>query len=171
MSNLQYDIDKQIQDTTPVDELNFHPVESRYRNVQMILTSIGYLLLCAAALFLLLIDNPLWCIIAESIIVVAFAVNLFILRKAWIFKGYALREYDISYRSGVVFPSVTTIPFSRLQQVSVKQNPVSRYFRLYSVEVVNGAQALASITINGLTEENASKIKDTLLNKLRNETE
>lgn len=169
MSNQQCDIDRVTQETTPIDKLHFQPVESRYRNVQMILTSLGYLLLGLAALFLLVIDNPLWCIVAESLIAVSMAVNLFILRKAWLFKGYALREQDICYRSGVLFPSVTTIPYNRLQQVSVKQNPVSKIFKLYSVEVVNGAQAMAALTVHGLNEENANNIKSILINKLRNE--
>ncbi|MDE5808513.1 MAG: PH domain-containing protein [Muribaculaceae bacterium] len=169
MSNHQCDIDAFLSDIDFVDELTYNAVDSRYRNVQMVLTALGYILLGGAALFLLLIDNPLWCIMAESAIIVAMAVNLFILRKAWLFKGYALREQDLSYRSGVVFPSITTIPYSRLQQVSVKQNPVSKIFKLYSVEVTNGAQALSSITIPGLTEEKAANIKNLLINKLRNE--
>ena len=56
-----------------------------------------------------------------------------------------------------------------MQQVSLKQNPISKYLHLYSVEVVNGAQALASLTIPGLTEERANLIKSTVIDKLRYE--
>ena len=169
MSNHQCDIDAFLSDIDSVDELTYNAVDSRYRNVQMVLTTLAYILLGSVALFLLLIDNPIWCILVESSVIVAMIVNLFILRKAWLFKGYALLEQDLSYRSGVVFPSITTIPYSRLQQVSVKQNPVSKIFKLYSVEVTNGAQSLAAITIPGLTEEKAMQIKNFLINKLRNE--
>lgn len=169
MSNLQYDLSTLLQETAPVDTLTYHPVERRYRNVQIILTTFLYLLLAAGALFLLLLENPLWCVLTEATILIAMTFNLSILLKAWKFKGYALRQQDISWRSGVIFPSVTTIPYSRLQQVSVKQNPISRLFNLYSVEAVNGAQAFASLTIHGLNQEDASKINDFLLSRLRNE--
>ncbi|MDE6717248.1 MAG: PH domain-containing protein [Muribaculaceae bacterium] len=169
MSNLQCDLSTLLQETTPVDTLTYHPVERRYRNVQIILTTILYLLVAAAALFLLLLENPVWCCFTEAAILIATTFNLFILLKAWKYKGYALRQQDISWRSGVIFPSVTTIPYRRLQQVSVKQNPVSRLFHLYSVEAVNGAQAYASLTIHGLNQETASQINDFLLSRLRNE--
>ncbi|MDE7408695.1 MAG: PH domain-containing protein [Muribaculaceae bacterium] len=171
MTNNQIMMEELTEDFKPIDELDYSPVESRYRNVQMILTALGYLLLGAAALFFLLLDNCVWCIAAECIIFVAFAANMFILRKAWEFKGYALREHDITYRSGIVFPKTTTIPYSRLQQVSVKQNPVSKIFGLYAVEIVNGAQGMASLTIPGLSEEKANQIKNISIEWLKNDDE
>ncbi len=158
-----------LEDITPIGQLNYDGVDPRYRSVQIILTTLLYILFAALALLLLLLDDSLWCILAESIIVVAMAINLFIVRKAWDFKGYALRENDITYRSGVVFPTVTTIPFCKMQQVSVKQDPVSKIFNLYAVEVVNGAQAISSLTIPGLTKEKANQIKSVVIDKLRYE--
>lgn len=151
----------------PVEELHYEPVDPRYRTVQLVLTVLGYLLLAVLALLLLLLDDCLWIVLAESIILVALVTNIIIARKAWSFKGYALREYDITYRSGIIFPTVTTIPYKRVQQVSVKQNPVSKIFNLYSVEVVNGAQALSSLTIPGLTEERAAQIKSIVIERMR----
>lgn len=171
MSNQQICIEDIIADVRPVDELQYERIDRKYRNVQMILTALGYLLLGGAALFLLLLDNCIWCITAECVIAVSFAVNMFILRKAWEFKGYALRERDITYRSGVVFPKTITIPYVRLQQVSVKQNPVSKIFGLYAVEIVNGAQGMASLTIPGLPEERANQIKDIAIEWLKNDDE
>lgn len=158
-----------IEDITPIEDLNYEGVDPRYRSVQIILTALLYVLFAALALFLLLLDDILWFILAEAVIVIAMIVNLVIVSKAWTFKGYALRENDITYRSGVVFPKITTIPFSKMQQVSVKQNPVSKIFRLYSVEVVNGAQAMSSLSIPGLTNERANQIKSIVISKLKYE--
>lgn len=155
----------------PVQDLPYEPIEARYRTLQIVTVLITYVILGAVALLLLLLDNCIWCILAECVIAVALIINLFIVRKAWLFKGYRLSGYDISYRSGILFPSVTTIPFNRLQQVSIKQNPVSKLLHLYAVEVVNGAQGLASMTIPGLSEENAEHIKGTLVEKLKDEQE
>ncbi|MDE6510879.1 MAG: PH domain-containing protein [Muribaculaceae bacterium] len=160
-----------MESVRPVDELQYEKINRKYRNVQMILTALGYLLLGGAALFLLLLDSCIWCIAAECVILMAFAINMFILRKAWEFKGFALRECDITYRSGVVFPKTITVPYLRLQQVSVKQNPVSKIFGLYAVELVNGAQGMASLTIPGLSEERANQIKDIAIEWLKNDNE
>lgn len=153
----------------PVDGLHYEHIDSRYRTVQIVLAGFGYIILAGLALLLLLLDDCIWCIIAECVILTALAINMAILRKAWSFKGYALREHDISYRSGVIFPKITTIPFNRMQQVSVKQNPVSRLLHLYSVDVVNGAQELSSMTIPGLSEERANQIKGIVIERMRHD--
>lgn len=169
MTNTQFYLNeiKNVIDT--VEDLQYEPIDRKYQIVQIVLTLSGYLVLATSALLLLLLDNCLWFFLAEGIILIAMSINFIIVRKAWIFKGFALREYDISYRSGIIFPIITTIPYNRMQQVSVKQNPVSKFFNLYSVEVVNGAQAMSSLTIPGLTEERANQIKNIVIDRLRHE--
>ena len=95
--------------------------------------------------------------------------NLLILPKAYNYKGFVIREHDITFRSGIIFPSVITVPFCKIQQVSVCQNPVTRLFGLYSVDLVNGAQLLATIRIPGLTEERADKVKALVIESIKNE--
>ncbi len=148
-----------IEEFEPIEQLEFEPVSEKYRNVQMILALIAYTLLVATASLLLLADSIWWFIAAESVIIISAVVNMTILRKAYRFKGYALREHDITYRTGVIFPKLTTIPYTRIQQVSISQNPVSRYFGLCSVDIVNGAQGLSSLNIKGLPKEKADQIK------------
>lgn len=150
----------------PVDELHYEPVSEKYRSVQIVCAVIVYCLLAALALLLLLVGSSLWCVAAEVLIAVSFVINLSILRKAYKFKGYALREHDITYRSGVIFPKTTTVPFSRIQQVSVSQNPVSKFFNLCAIDVVNGAQGLSSLVIQGLTKEKADAIKNVITQRL-----
>lgn len=171
MPNQQILMEDISNDVRPIEQLRYERIDRKYRNVQMILTGLGYLLLGGAVLFLLLLDDSIWCIAVECAIVIAFAINMFILRKAWEFKGYALRERDITYRSGIVFPKTTTVPYIRLQQVSVKQNPVSKIFGLYAVEIVNGAQGMAALTIPGLSEDRANQIKGIAIEWLKNDDE
>ena len=82
ISNQQICIEDIIADVRPVDELRYERIDRKYRNVQMILTALGYLLLAGAALFLLLLDDCIWCVAAECVIMTAFAINMIILRKA-----------------------------------------------------------------------------------------
>lgn len=151
-----------------IEELIFEPVSPKYRSVQIASAVILYMMLSLLALLLLLTDIIWWCVAAETVIVLVCIINLIILRKAYLFKGYALREHDITYRSGVVFPKITTVPFSRIQQVSIRQNPVSKYFGLCALDVVNGAQDLSSLSIHGLTNEKADAIKNVITLRLNN---
>lgn len=151
-----------IEEFDPIEQLEFEPVSEKYRNVQMVLALIAYTLLVATASLPLLADSIWWFIAAESVIIISCVINLTILRKAYRFKGYALREHDITYRTGVIFPKLTTIPYTRIQQVSISQNPVSRYFGLCSVDIVNGAQGLSSLNIKGLSKEKADQIKSVI---------
>ncbi len=169
MNNLQIEINNETTDR--IDDLSYESVSPKYRSVQTTSAAIAYALLSACALFLLLTDNLWLCIIAETVIVVSFFINLLVLRKAYQFKGYALREHDITYRSGVIFPKITTVPFTKIQQVSISQNPISKYFGLCAIDVVNGAQSLSSLVIQGLTKEKAEKIKNVITQRLNNDND
>lgn len=102
----------------------------------------------------------------EGVLALALAANAVLARKMYSMRGYALRDKDISYRRGLFFTTVTTVPYSKIQQVSLRMNPISRFFGLYYVDVVNGSQAtMNSITIPGLTLEKAEQMKSLLMNK------
>lgn len=154
-------------DIQPVENLGFEHVERSYVKVVVIRIILVYILLMACALLIPLIwEKWLPALIVEGVLAVAFAVNVALTRRIYDFKGYALRERDISYRTGIFFTSETTIPYSRIQQVSIRMNLVSRLFKLYYVDVVNGSQsAVNQFTIPGLTLERVTRLKSLLINK------
>lgn len=158
-----------IENYTPVENLEFEQLDARYIRVCTISYVISYVVLMCLALLVLLSDweyRLISLISAEAVIVVAFAVNMTLLPKIYAFKGYAVREHDISYRSGIFFPSIATVPFSKIQQVSLRQNPVSRMFAMYSVDIINGSQSsMNQMSIPGLTKERAEQIKTMLISK------
>lgn len=151
---------------TPVENINFEPLDAKYMQVHLIGTILSYFVLMAAALLLLLLENPWVCIATECVLAICFSVNISLIPKACRFKGYAFRRHDLTYRTGLVFPKLTTIPYQRIQQVSLRRNPISKLFGLCSVEIVNGAQSLASLKIPGLSEEKASQIRNLLTEQL-----
>lgn len=158
-----------LEDINLVETLAFQTLDPRYIRVQLQLMLYGYGLLMAVGLLPLLTDweGREWTVIAlESALGVALFANLLMLRAICRFKGYALRDLDISYRSGIIFPSVVTVPFCKIQLVSVKQNIMERVVGLYSLEIVNGSQnLLKQISIPGLTQPQAEQLKDFLISK------
>lgn len=161
--------DRQIwpEHIQPIENLCFEHVESSYMKVVAIRIAVVYIILMGCALLLPLLWDNRWLLAGvECAVAVAFAVNVALARKIYDFKGYALRERDISYRSGIFFPTVTTIPFSKIQQVSMRMNLASRIFGLYYVDVINGSQsAMNQLTIPGLTHDKAERLKSLLVNK------
>ena len=157
-----------------VEELSYVPLEKSYIKVHAVMTACAWLGLMLLPLFMLLTDEfggrDLIVICAETAMLAAALVNLVMLPKAYAYKGYAVREHDITWRSGIIFPKTVTIPFCKVQQVSIRQNPVSRMFGLYAVDIVNGAQMLAETVIPGLTREKAEEIKSLLIERARNES-
>lgn len=65
---------------------------------------IVYFILMGCALFILMLDTPYdtaLLVATECLLAAAFAVNAALVRKIYDFKGFALRNKDISYRSGI----------------------------------------------------------------------
>lgn len=156
---------------TPIYQIEFEHLDEKYKKVQYIGITLTYLVFMGIGMFLLLADSIWWCISTEIALATALVINLSIVSQAYRIKGYALRENDITFRSGFIFTKTTTIPYSRLQQVTIKQNPISKFCRLYTVELVNGAQGLSSLNIPGLPESTAKQIKNLLTEKLQHEND
>ncbi len=70
--------------------------------------------------------------------------------------AYQLREHDVSLRSGVIRHRVETIPFSRIQHVSVGRGLVERWLGLATLEV---SSAGPDISVPGLSLADADRIK------------
>lgn len=156
-----------------IDDLCYFPLERKYQQVQLIKMICVYLVMMGLSLFLLLADDfscrYLVTACLEGGLLLALVINILFLPKAYAYKGFAIREHDITYRSGIIFPSVITVPFCKIQQVGVRQTPIARIFGLYAVDIVNGAQLLAKVTIPGLKEKRANEIKALILERIGHE--
>lgn len=160
-----------LEDTDRVENLNYHPVEKKYINVMLINKCIIYILLLLLPLFALFFeefDNRIPIILTTDIIVLLIAVtDLAMTKKACTFKGYAIREKDITYRRGIIYHRTTTMPFCKIQQVSISQSPVARIFGLYCVDITNGAQLESGLSIPGLNEKDAEDLKELITEKIQ----
>lgn len=164
-------VNRQIwpDDIQPVEGLAFTPLERIYVRVLTARIAIIYIILMGCALLIPVFMESygyriLLCV--ECALAISMAVNLTLSHKIYDIRGYALRHKDITYRTGLFFTKVTTIPFSKIQQVTVRMNPLSRIFSLYYLDILNGSQAaMNQISIPGLTLEQAERMKSLLINE------
>lgn len=142
-----------------IEEVNFTKLEKDF--LWMRITSWGILLFIILG-FLVIIsfktDTAIWKFSAPWL---GFLI-LIVLLEIWGFKikGYAIRQNDISYKSGLLFFSMTSVPFNRIQHVEVSQGPIGRLFDLASVKVYTAGGSTSDLRIGGLIKEEAHRLRD-----------
>jgi len=78
-------------------------------------------------------------------------------------KFYALREQDLSYRSGVIFRKTVSQPMLRIQHVELKRGPIDRKIGLAKLQVFSAGGAMHTFEIPGLPVEKAESIRQFIL--------
>lgn len=87
-------------------------------------------------------------------------LSFWALKKGFDIKGFYLREKDISFREGLIFRSITTIPFNRIQHCEITQGPIERRYHLKTLQVFTAGGQSSDLTIPGLKEEEAERLKE-----------
>lgn len=107
-----------------------------------------------------LTGEPLLLLIASPFVLVGLLALVLVPRqvRAW---GFAEREEDLLVRHGVMFRSLTVVPYGRMQYVDVNAGPIDRALGLATVQL-HTASASTDATIPGLTAEFAGRLRDRL---------
>ena len=82
--------------------------------------------------------------------------------------GYAVRERDVLYRSGVLWRSASLVPFNRVQHTQVASGLLDRRFGLASLTVY--AAGSGGLTIPGLGAETAEDLRAYATERIQAET-
>jgi len=78
-------------------------------------------------------------------------------------KGYAIRDLDITFASGVIFKKLVTQPLLRLQHIELKRGPVERKVGLATIQVFSAGGAMYTFELPGLTLEEATNLRQFIL--------
>ena len=87
------------------------------------------------------------------------------------YMGYALREKDISFTSGLLWRSMTTVPFNRVQHCDIKQGILDRRFGLSRLTIYTAGGQSTDLMIPGLLPATAEKLKTYILNSTEQSAE
>jgi membrane protein YdbS with pleckstrin-like domain len=87
--------------------------------------------------------------------------------KSFSFKAYAFRERDITYRTGWLWRSITTVPFNRVQHCEVSQGVIDRYLGLGKLKIYTAGGSSSDVSIPGLFVEQATDLKDFIVEKIK----
>lgn len=81
-------------------------------------------------------------------------------------KGYLVREKDVSFQRGLITYKVTSVPLNRIQHVEVNQGVLAKMLWLSSVNIYTAGGTSSDLSIHGLTENEAQKLKAFLSGKI-----
>jgi membrane protein YdbS with pleckstrin-like domain len=138
-----------------------------YKKILFIERTIFWLVLIIAfsiAVFYFHVTKNQWLIMGGYIILsMLLGVFLFTAGKAFDNMGYALRKHDLVFRKGWLFEKLHIIPLKKIQHCQVKRGPLERRYGLASLKIFTAGGAGADITLNGLTQQDAERLKDWLV--------
>lgn len=148
------------------EELEMVALEPAYKKVRYIMASLMALVLITASwTFVWFQANSIGYIeIPATFITVVALWIVFYNGISFHYMGYALREKDISYQSGWLWKSMTTVPFNRVQHCDIRQGLIDRQFGLSKLTIYTAGGQSADLMIPGLLPDTAEKIKTYILN-------
>lgn len=80
--------------------------------------------------------------------------------------GYAVRDKDILYKSGVFWQTVTVIPFNRIQHVEKSSTPLDRRFDISNLQLFTAGGSGGDLKIHGLSAETAENLRVFIIEKV-----
>jgi membrane protein YdbS with pleckstrin-like domain len=80
-------------------------------------------------------------------------------------RAYVLRNNDILFRKGVVWQSMTAIPFNRIQHVETSNTPFDRKYELATLQLFTAGGSSGDLKIDGLSEDVAEQLRAFILEK------
>lgn len=157
----------QVGDLPAIDDAPFEPLERRYLHQQRAIWAVVLLVLAIAAIVALLIAGA-----PSLLLLVAAGVPLAILATAWVLEGLAfnhrgvqLRERDVSTRRGLITRSTISVPFTRVQHVTVERSLTDRLFKLSRVVIFTAGASAADARVKGLSPDRADRLREGIVNR------
>lgn len=81
-------------------------------------------------------------------------------------RGFALRNKDIIYKSGIIAETTTIIPLNRIQHVVLDEGVFSRIFKLGKLQIYTAGGQTGHLAIAGIPIAQAKSIKEILLKQI-----
>jgi len=154
-----------LQGLPDAEQMEMIPLEPAYKTVRYI----------SAALIAFVIITASWAIVMFQPDLAPYGyigAGLMTLIAWWMvvynglafhYMGYAIREKDITYKSGWLWKSMTTVPFNRVQHCDLRQGIIDRRFGLSKLTIYTAGGQSTDLMIPGLLPETAEKLKTFIL--------
>lgn len=164
-------VQQNIEELPSLKNVNYFPLERKYMFILLINSFTVFILILATLIYMwtaidkaIFQNNFQWILVG---ILIVFIVYFFFIGKAFGYKAYAFREKDITYKTGWLWRSLTTVPFNRVQHCEVSQGILDRYFGLAKLKIYTAGGSSSDVSIPGLYLNQATDLKDFILEKIK----
>lgn len=144
---------------------------SNYLKVILLNITVVALIIGAALIGLLSLDEEIQP--AKYYVAIGYLILFLVIYILYIIsfkkRGFALRDKDIIYKSGIIAETTSIVPFNRIQHVALNEGLFSRMYSLASIQV-HTAGASSKLAISGLPLDQAKLIKEAILKKIEDPT-
>jgi membrane protein YdbS with pleckstrin-like domain len=150
--------------TNALDWQDLHALYVRSIRVLAILFLVIVAIAMAALAFVL--NFPLLPIVVlYSLLAVATIISMLWPPISVARRGYVVRDKDLLFRKGVIWRSVTAVPFNRIQHVETSSTPLERKFGLATLQLFTAGGSSGDLKINGLGKDIAEQLRVFILDK------
>lgn len=146
----------------PLGGGTWHQLARAYVWVELISTAAVLVLVLAAAVVLSLLLRQWWVWIPAAIALVILVSTLVITPRRARAYAYQLRADDLVVRHGILWQRMVAVPYGRMQLIDITHGPLDRGFGIAQLKLVTAA-ASSGVTIPGLTQAAAERLRDTLV--------
>ncbi|MFJ6651543.1 PH domain-containing protein [Microbacterium sp. NPDC091313] len=146
----------------PLGDGTWHQLARAYVWVQQISAAVVLLIALGAAVIAQLWWQLPWVWIPAGLVVLGSLWTLLITPRQARSYGYQLRRDDIVFRRGILWQRMVAVPYGRMQLIDITHGPLDRGFGIAQLKLVTAA-ATSGVTIPGLTQEAAERLRDTLV--------
>lgn len=144
--------------------ITWQPVSPRLASVRLLTWTLSMLIPVLAAIALVVFLPAVWSVLILVALVVVWAWVAWVIRRQVPAMGYAEREDDLLVKKGVMFRSITVVPYGRMQLVDVEAGPFDRKFGIAKV-TLHTASANTDAVVSGLVPEEAARLRDRLASR------
>lgn len=167
-----------IDSLPPVEQVQWQPLDARYLPRLLLGRSLRWLIvvpaLAVAQVLAVRFAPPEWTDWRLLVPAWALLAVLVLGSLTWPFvsvprRGYAVRDKDILYKSGVCWRMSQVVPFNRVQHATTSHAPLDRRFGLATLTVftAGGGGGGGALGIEGLGAEVAERLRVYIVGKLR----
>lgn len=141
----------------------WHRLSPRYVSLRRLTTLLVPTIVFSIPAVLVGVLSGVWWVsaIIWGLAVVTIAVRLVLVRRSWRAWGYVERDDDLYITHGILFRTLTAVPYGRMQLVEVQSGPLERAFGLATV-TLKTASADTDARIPGLVPQEAARLRDRL---------
>jgi membrane protein YdbS with pleckstrin-like domain len=158
----------EIENLPGTEHVQWQELDPAYKQLRQVQSALALLLVALPLAFITVVADigVLPATIMWSQWLLVLVVLLVWPRIAFPKRSYVLRDKDMLFRKGVIWRSVTAIPFNRIQHVETSNTPLDRGFDLATLQLFTAGGSGGDLKIDGLSTRIAEQLRIYILRKV-----